>query len=715
LGKWEIQSARGDNRSFALGTFSTESKRELAVAVIRTPEQGPLAAQDTTRDLIEDIDPTWIILVGIAGGFPEREFTLGDVVVGSRLHDFVVGAYLEGVPPDFVDQGGPMKKDVQDLVALLPALKPQLTTWNTVNNIGMPRPDVELNDRKLYGNAAWRRTTKEVLEYNFQGIGKRPHPIVTSRGIASSGFLVKDTALLNQWRRSARDVFAVEMELSGVYAASQRRHKQYPVLAIRGISDIVGFKRGPDWTSYACHSAAAFCFSLFKCIPERFLERDLPVVPLRKDLSTTPPRSVNQEDVVSAKPTERADPSPAIDPHRYLLLLAMGSFDSPVRADLLFQVIGLQHESATTTILGESLASDPLVQVQVRGISLTPSGLQFVQIELTRRPELAHLLRAAQEKALESVAAPFCANRWLNRPRLRLIQDGAHIETLGQSALRDNKRPLYLSLLPALREYYDLHGNWKERLRISELGLTFAVNDDLASASIKVSLAWLLSQQDHFDLAAKYVREAIEHSRRANSPAWECEAMVTDAIVQRRSGRSERALISCNEALALLPRLSLLDRYYAEAWIHYELGLNARNSGNIAVAHENILAAQQVLKVDDLPSPTYNLEFAWLVHTSLGQLEQLQGALDAAGAKYLQAESFFRTFGSKGQLSTTLYLLASLCWQRKDLRPAEIYAQEALALADTLGIASTGHKARSLLSEMARSEFPPPSPIWGQE
>src|SRR5258708_37934265 len=31
-----------------------------------------------------------------------------------------------------------------------------------------------------------------------------------------------------------------------------------PVLAIRGISDIVGYRRDADWTKYACHSAASF-------------------------------------------------------------------------------------------------------------------------------------------------------------------------------------------------------------------------------------------------------------------------------------------------------------------------------------------------------------------------------------------------------------------------------------------------------------------------
>lgn len=45
------------------------------------------------------------------------------------------------------------------------------------------------------------------------------------------------------------------MESAGLYKAA---HGRVPFLAIRGISDIVGFKRDPGWTSYACHTAAAF-------------------------------------------------------------------------------------------------------------------------------------------------------------------------------------------------------------------------------------------------------------------------------------------------------------------------------------------------------------------------------------------------------------------------------------------------------------------------
>ena len=38
-------------------------------------------------------------------------------------------------------------------------------------------------------------------------------------------------------------------------------------LAIRGISDVVGFKRHPDWTAYACETAAAFAKALLLTRP----------------------------------------------------------------------------------------------------------------------------------------------------------------------------------------------------------------------------------------------------------------------------------------------------------------------------------------------------------------------------------------------------------------------------------------------------------------
>ncbi|HEX2689083.1 MAG TPA: hypothetical protein VHN14_20820 [Kofleriaceae bacterium] len=55
---------------------------------------------------------------------------------------------------------------------------------------------------------------------------------------------------------SELDAVAVEMESAGIDKAAHGRN--VPFLAIRGISDVVGFKRDPDWTAYACETAAAF-------------------------------------------------------------------------------------------------------------------------------------------------------------------------------------------------------------------------------------------------------------------------------------------------------------------------------------------------------------------------------------------------------------------------------------------------------------------------
>ena len=123
------------NRSYVIGTVSGRNGESYRVALLRTLDQEPNAGQDSARDIIEDLDPRWLALVGIGGACPDTEFTLGDVVVATRLHDFTVSALIEGSSPQFANQGGPMKKEVQDLVALLPALNPSLGEWDAEEDI----------------------------------------------------------------------------------------------------------------------------------------------------------------------------------------------------------------------------------------------------------------------------------------------------------------------------------------------------------------------------------------------------------------------------------------------------------------------------------------------------------------------------------------------------------------------------------------------------
>lgn len=48
------------------------------------------------------------------------------------------------------------------------------------------------------------------------------------------------------------------MELLGVYQAARTIDRGYPIIAVRGISDIVGFKRREERTAYACYTTASF-------------------------------------------------------------------------------------------------------------------------------------------------------------------------------------------------------------------------------------------------------------------------------------------------------------------------------------------------------------------------------------------------------------------------------------------------------------------------
>jgi nucleoside phosphorylase len=75
---------------------------------------------------------------------------------------------------------------------------------------------------------------------------------------------VKDPSVLIPWLQTARNLLAIEMESGGVYRAVRER---CPMLAIRGLSDLVGLSRADAWTKYACASAAAFTHAFLRTRP----------------------------------------------------------------------------------------------------------------------------------------------------------------------------------------------------------------------------------------------------------------------------------------------------------------------------------------------------------------------------------------------------------------------------------------------------------------
>jgi nucleoside phosphorylase len=252
---------KGARREYTLRHADVGSGEQYTLAILRQIEQGNGEAQSAARDLIDDLAPRLVLVVGIAGGLPSDDVTLGDVILSTRIHDFTVGAQKLGQQTTYAATGGPIDGALAASIANLAAREDEMGDWTA----GLPpRPAVTTQKDQLYGPPEWQRELRDKLDHHH---GKRSTPRAPrylAGPIASSDRLVKDPALLFPWITTARNILAVEMESGGVYRAARERCS---MLAIRGLSDIVGLKRADAWTKFACASAAAFTRAFLRTQP----------------------------------------------------------------------------------------------------------------------------------------------------------------------------------------------------------------------------------------------------------------------------------------------------------------------------------------------------------------------------------------------------------------------------------------------------------------
>jgi len=253
---------RGAGRQYILRHAEIATGERYTVAILRHLEEGTGEAQHAARDLIEDLGPRLVLVVGIASGLPSDDFTLGDVVLGTRIHDYTLEAVTAGHDTTYAVTGGPIDRAIAAAVAALPGREDELGDWRS----GLPaQPTVAWTKQgQVYGPPEWQRELRAKLEHHHgEGSSRRP-PIYVSGPIASSDRLVKDPRVLFPWITTARNLLAVEMESAGVYRAARER---CPVLPIRGIRDIVGLSCSDSWTKYACAAAAAFARAFLRTRP----------------------------------------------------------------------------------------------------------------------------------------------------------------------------------------------------------------------------------------------------------------------------------------------------------------------------------------------------------------------------------------------------------------------------------------------------------------
>lgn len=251
-------------RTYLIGEVKTQDGQTYTIAIARCSDQGNDTSQRLAHSIIHHLDPQLILVVGIAGGIPHDDFTLGDVVLSTRIVNPNVDAWHADGDTDYIMRGGPPHPLVESIISLLPG-KPQLAEWAA--SIQPQRPDLDPERVNIKGDDEWREKVRESLKWHFREEENRGRSSTYIAGpILSSNHLMKDPARLGVLLKTHRDIFAVEMEVAGVYEAAYGT-PHYPVMAIRGISDIVGLQRDRRWTAYACQAAAAFTHAFIMTNP----------------------------------------------------------------------------------------------------------------------------------------------------------------------------------------------------------------------------------------------------------------------------------------------------------------------------------------------------------------------------------------------------------------------------------------------------------------
>lgn len=260
-------------RLYGLSHLTTRTGKTCLVAVTRCPEMANDVAQQVANDMIRDLDPQMLLVVGIAGGVPDDEFSLGDVIISSRINNFNVSKRLENGGEEF-DLRGAIHPGVSNIVANLSLYRNVLAGWNTPESLTMPSPKVDLQQFETEAfqarladtqqNADWYRKLRDSLVNRFQAADTTHTPIFQTGTISSSNSVLRSVDAMIRLAQNARSTLAVEMESAGIYQATQGVERQYPFMAIRGISDIIGLNRERSWTKYACQTAAAFAYAFVR-------------------------------------------------------------------------------------------------------------------------------------------------------------------------------------------------------------------------------------------------------------------------------------------------------------------------------------------------------------------------------------------------------------------------------------------------------------------
>ena len=210
-----------------VGSIETQSGLTKSVAVVRLPTPGMVAAALTTRRMLDALDVSVVVLLGIAGGIRGKDLALGDVVIPFAVFDY------EGVK--VTDEGDE------------------------------PSGLVEATSLSLHGRvataqfAAWAATQlplKPETKGWFRTKPPSPSRVHTDCSMACGHKVIASDDRAQLLKARHRKALAVEMESFGVSTACRYQSLGPEFLVVKGISDFADATKNDRWHGYASSAAA---------------------------------------------------------------------------------------------------------------------------------------------------------------------------------------------------------------------------------------------------------------------------------------------------------------------------------------------------------------------------------------------------------------------------------------------------------------------------
>ncbi|MBI3413009.1 MAG: hypothetical protein HY051_02945 [Candidatus Aenigmarchaeota archaeon] len=195
-------------------------------------------AASSLQQVITTFEPRWVLIVGIAGGFPDGKFRHGDVIIASNVYG-VVGKIIGGSFKRRPDQDWRPDRTLLEHAELIAKMSPE---W--VDNVGIawPKPEEKRTPKVDSGYVVSINATVDDLNY----------------------------PLVQDLRKGIPEADAIEMEGTGVGSAIRLTQSKQSIgaLMIRGISDVPGLtsdgaglgasEQRALWRHYAAGVAATF-------------------------------------------------------------------------------------------------------------------------------------------------------------------------------------------------------------------------------------------------------------------------------------------------------------------------------------------------------------------------------------------------------------------------------------------------------------------------